>query len=320
MSFIQSSQPEPHVDRRRQILKAHPEIKELMGRNPWTFAFILLIVALQVTMAWLISDQSVWVMLLAVFAVGAFANHASFVLVHDAIHSLVFKNQTVSKLVAILANMPSAAPSAISFKTYHLKHHAHQGVEEMDADLPRKWEIWLFNRGFIGKFLWINLYSLVLMVRPNDIKEFNTPFGWTTINFILVFAFDALIVYFFGIQALAYLLLSTYFGLGFHPVGARWIQEHFVVTKDQETYSYYGPLNWVSFNVGYHNEHHDFAGIPWNRLPKVRALAPEFYDSLTYHTSWTGLLWRFLTDGNVTLESRIQRETRYGLREYAPAV
>jgi sphingolipid 4-desaturase/C4-monooxygenase len=315
MAFIQSTEPEPHIARRREILATHPEIKSLMGRDPSTAFYILLIVALQIVMAWFVSSQPIWVMLASVLLVGAFANHASFVLVHDAIHNLVFKNATANQLIAIVANMPSAAPSAVSFKTYHLKHHAHQGVEELDADLPRKWEIWLFNRGFIGKALWMNLYSLIIMFRPQDMKSFSTPLNWNFVNYVLVLGFDAVIVYFFGFQALAYLLLSTFFGLGLHPVGARWIQEHFVMKEDQETYSYYGPLNRIAFNVGYHNEHHDFAGIPWSRLPKVREMAPEFYDTLEYHTSWSKLLWRFLTDSRITLECRIERETRFGLRK-----
>ena len=41
--------------------------------------------------------------------------------------------------------------------------------------------------------------------------------------------------------------------------GARWVQEHFTLDPEQETFDYYGPLNVGSrLNIGYHNEHHDF--------------------------------------------------------------
>lgn len=76
---------------------------------------------------------------------------------------------------------------------------------------------------------------------------------------------------------------------------------------EQETFSYYGPVNRVALNVGHHNEHHDFPSIPWNNLPKLRAIAPEFYDTLRYHTSWTRLLRQFLFDPSYNLFSRVER-------------
>lgn len=74
-----------------------------------------------------------------------------------------------------------------------------------------------------------------------------------------------------------------------------------------ETCSYYGILNWVTFNVGYHVEHHDFPSIPGTLLPEVRKIAPEYYESLHYHKSWTNVIYRYIIDPNIGPYSRVKR-------------
>src|SRR5438309_12042043 len=130
---------------------------------------------------------------------------------------------------------------------------------------------------------------------------------WFFVNFACAAAYDVGVVYFCGWPGFLYLAFSFFFSIGLHPVGARWIQEHYTNDPEQETYSYYGPINRLALNMGYHNEHHDLSSIPWNNLPKLRATAPEFYDNLKYHTSWTRLLFQFIFDERYTLYSRIER-------------
>ena len=74
------------------------------------------------------------------------------------------------------------------------------------------------------------------------------------INLIIAFTFNGLMFYFFGGKTVAYFLLSTGLGLSLHPISGHFIAEHYVFHEGHETYSYYGPLNTITYNVGYHNE------------------------------------------------------------------
>lgn len=314
IDFISTEDPEPHISRRSKILKDHPEIKNFMVKYPGTMLWIVAALVLQVGMAFLVHDKAWWVIFLAIYGVGAFVSHASYTFIHEASHGMIFKGATLNRIAGLLANLTTGFPSSISFQIYHLQHHAHQGVHDKDADMPRKWEVWCFNHGVIGKSIWLALYGLIVASRSFTMRGFRLPVGWTIANYLSSLLFDAILFYFFGLPGLLYVLFSTIVGLGLHPVGARWIQEHFVITEGQETYSYYGPLNAIQFNIGYHNEHHDFPAVPWRYLPKIRQIAAPYYDSLTSHQSWTKVLWRFLSDPHVTLESRIEREVRFGIR------
>jgi sphingolipid delta-4 desaturase len=100
---------------------------------------------------------------------------------------------------------------------------------------------------------------------------------WLCVNLVGAILYDIAVVHFFGWPGLLYLAFSFLFSVGLHPVGARWIQEHYTNDPDQETYSYYGPINRLALNMGYHNEHHDLPSIPWNNLPRLRAMAPESF-------------------------------------------
>ncbi len=308
--FKFSDSPEPHRIRTKDILKEHPDIRHLIGKNPNTIFAIIGLVALQIVTAWLVNDMAWWVVFVAAYLLGAFADHSLFVMIHECAHRLLFKKPEANRLAGILANVPQIFPSSVSFERYHIKHHSFQGIHELDADLPNHWEARLINNSFVGKVIWLLFYPLFQVFRISRLKEIKPFDGWVALNWGVQIAFTCCIWWFWGPKAFVYLLASFFFSVGLHPLGARWIQEHYLTHGDQETYSYYGPLNTVSFNVGYHNEHHDFPSVPWNKLPEIRQKAPGFYNTLFYHKSWTKLFFRFLFDKEISLYSRIVRKDR----------
>ncbi len=307
--FRYSAEPEPHKARTKQILSQYPQVRNLIGKNPFTIIPLVGIVLSMIVISYLLKDSSWWLVFLVAYTYGAFANHALFVMIHECSHNLLFKGKVPNYIASMTANLPHVLPSAISFTRYHRMHHVHQGNHDLDADLPDFWEARILGNNFFSKALWLLLFPFVQLKRTFRLKYIKPIDSWVIVNWIIQFAFDFAIIYFFGWKAMAFMALSFFFSVGFHPLGARWIQEHYLVLDEkQETYSYYGFFNNVAFNVGFHNEHHDFPSIPWNKLPELKKQAPAFYDTLKSHTSWTKLFFRFLFDNKITLHSRILRD------------
>jgi len=304
LAFDMVDYPEPHLERTRALLRSHPEVRSLFGYVPSTAWFVVGIVALQIVLAVLLRHGPWWALIAVAYLVGAFADHALWTLIHDCTHNLVFRRPRDNALLQMLANLPIVFPAAISFRKYHLLHHRFQGDLELDADLASPLEARLVGNSTWRKAFWLLTFFAWQAARVPRLKRIRMFDGWYFGNLAAQVAFVAVLWATAGGGAVLYVTLSSIFAIGLHPVGARWIQEHYLTYPNQETFSYYGPLNLVSFNVGYHNEHHDLMMVPWCRLPKLRAAAPEFYAPLHAHHSWTRLLFRFIFDPDLSLYSR----------------
>ncbi len=309
-NYTYTSNQNPHALRSREILKKYPQIKKWMKPYPMTAFWITVLNLIQIGVGYLIVKENLngwWIFGLA-YTVGAFASHALFVLIHDACHDAIWKKKIWNKWWGIFCNIGQGLPSAMGFRTYHLLHHSHLNEYDNDADLAFNWEARLVKNIWWRKILWFFAFFLIEAIRPARLTKGKTFDRWVFTNILFILVTNVAIYQFIGPWALWYILLSSFFSVGLHPVGARWVQEHYTYKEGQETYGYYGILNKIQFNIGYHNEHHDFYRVPWIHLPKIKALAPEFYDHLYAHKSWTLLLIDFIFNPERDLYLRIVRQ------------
>ncbi|XP_074110383.1 delta4-sphingolipid-FADS-like protein ifc [Cotesia typhae] len=301
---------EPHASRRKLILEKYPQIKKLFGYDPnfkWVVTFMVLI---QFASMFIVKDLSYPMLFLMAYCFGGVINHSLMLAVHEISHNLAFGHSRpmANKLFGFFANLPIGLPISISFKKYHLEHHRYQGDEYLDTDLPTLLEAKLFCTTF-GKFCWVLLQPFFYSFRP--LIVYPKPLTFLEyVNLVIQLIFDAIVWYFLGGKVLVYLIMGGVMAMGLHPVAGHFISEHYMYKKGYETYSYYGPLNLITFNVGYHNEHHDFPAVPGSRLPEVRRIASEFYDNLPHHNSWTAVIYDFIMDPEIGPYARIKRKHR----------
>jgi sphingolipid delta-4 desaturase len=307
--FARDDRDDPHIKRKLNILKAHPEVQHLEGSDQWSIPITLLAVGINLLIAYhwaRVWEFSLVPFLLTVYFIGGTMTNIIGVIMHEATHNSMHPSLTVNKIMLFVANMTIPVPVGAAFRRYHFEHHTYQGVEGKDPDLPMKWEISLIRGSTWRKLLFLTIYPFMYAIRAAAFgKRFSTL---EVYNSAFIICWDLLIWRVWGLKALAYLLGSLWIGYSFHPAAAHFIQEHYTFASKQETYSYYGPLNWVFLNIGYHNEHHDFPKIPWSRLPLVKAIASEFYEPLMAFDSWYWVLYSFVTDNAIGPQSRCVRD------------
>ncbi len=315
--------PEPHAERKVEILKKYPEIRNLMKSEPLTKYTVAATVLLQFTIAYYIQDYSWTTFFIVAYVVGAIASQSLFLAIHELSHRLGSDSMAWNKVYQCMANLPVVVPFAMTFGPYHMEHHRYQGHDTIDTDIPTEIEGWIVSHTGNNYVLHCLMKALFLtfqlafyairpmIVRPSTFHNAANTDPWFGPAYWFQIAVDVAVFFLLGWKSLLYLAVSTFFAGSIHPIAGHFIAEHYIFDDPaNETYSYYGFLNIFTYNVGYHNEHHDFPNIPWTKLPEVRRIAAEYYDKMPQVKSWWGVIVRFIFDDSVTPFNRLKRPHR----------
>ena len=251
-----------------------------------------------------VRDLSVPTLVFVTYIVSGTLNHSLFLAMHEVTHDLFFKSRLANRIFSHIVNLPMGVPASVYFKIYHNAHHTDLGEPGEDTDIPSVFEAEVF-KGKLGRLVWLAMQSITYIFRPLFVKPLPVT-SYLIVVSLIQYGFDVAIAYFFGWKSLFYLLMGSIMGGSLHPISGHFIAEHFEFIPGQATYSYYGPMNLICYNVGYHIEHHDFPRIPCSRLPKLKEIAPEWYDRPSY-TSWVKVMYDFIMDDNMTLYARATR-------------
>jgi len=315
---------EPHRTRREMILAAHPEIKKMFGHHPRSKYYCFATVALQTLMALYCAQPTTpwWQFFVIAYIIGGTCAHSLTLAIHEMSHNLFFKAPAHNTYYSYFANWPLVIPYAVMFRKYHLEHHRYQGVDGIDTDIPTAIEGRLVNKPW-KKFLWVMFQVFFYAVRPmvTNPKPFERKdlIGW-----IWQIVYVSSMVYVAGPLTMLYLLLSFMIGTGMHPCAGHFIAEHYTNLASSrgphqtgmtpikaggeergeklypdETFTYRGPLNMFSYDVGIHVAHHDFPFVSGLRLRELEKMAPEFYEHLPVTKSWPGTIYNYImSEGN----------------------
>ncbi len=306
-----SAQARRHLQMRRQIVRAHPEVHRLLGPDARAVPMAFVILLIHWAMVYAVSHTNVALAFLAAFFVGQVCIHAAGSLVHETAHLLVVREPRRKLAFDLLLEVITTSfARQLTYQHEHISsHHPHLGDYERDyehedacrfaarsrlrAHHPRfqraltaaELAVHLLPGGFVvSDWLLLPFYR---RASPQAVKDGKRHIGASSASrgeralFIGVsLAVNCGLLAAFGFLGWLYHVwsLSLFLGkCGVTNLGQS-LAEHPGDDAANPTRSTYWWGNRILFNTGYHNEHHTFPNIAWRRLPDLRALAPEAFD------------------------------------------
>jgi len=340
-----------HRDRARAMLKAHPEIKKLIGQDRSTALYCLFFAALQTGVALALAGRPWWLMLAAAYVLGPWLNTNLFFLGHECMHGLVFRRTFWNRCLYTLTTLPLCLSAHHTWWIDHAVHHNDLGSPKDFLTRRRTfflatrklspmffpWGLFMVPLQLVRSALGIVVYlggllmgrttpgrwAMTILAEEHLISGYRrtSTLYWAVLYPLACFGMLGALFAWGGWMPVLYLMLCAGFLTGFaHPwmFGLILGNAHFHGHKTyQPTSSYYHWLNRLTLNHGLHTEHHDLSGIPWSRLPQLRQIAPEFYDDLPQIKSYVQLAWLFHFGGDEAQEVLFDNEHHRNLERFA---
>jgi sphingolipid delta-4 desaturase len=223
-----------HTQRRREILRAHPEVKALYGPHRSTALWVVALTFANATLQIACATRPWWQVIALAWVVGAILVHGQFMLIHELGHSLVFRRLWANNLFALIANLTLGAPGGIAFRRQHALHHQHLGegraIEGRDTQSPTYDEAVRVGHAWYRKvphFVFGRFYF-----KPRPASAVPTS-AWTVANAVLSIGWVVLVVALFGPKPLVYGVVSMIASVGPHPLGGRRLSEHLTWRRSQ---------------------------------------------------------------------------------------
>jgi len=319
---------ELHRERKKRILREHPEVYTLVGNYSNTQYYAYAMFFSQLFLCYMVRNSLSLAIVLGVI-IGPYFDLGVLVVMHEVSHNLVFSEKTIkapkNRLLGILVNSVMLIPISEIFRQHHNTHHLTLGDPETDVDVPLRSEVNFIGNSRILKAVWLCFNMFFLPYR--SMKKL--PVHWNrymVLNWVSSIGLGLVLLY-YCVPACVYLLVGSILSQSIHPSNARQVQRHIRQFKDDRieyntkepnttgapppplqerkmnTFSYYGWQNMFTLNVGYHVEHHDFANIAWPQLPELRRIAGEKWYPTNYAYNSRGVLdiMQFVLDDDITL-------------------
>ncbi|MDJ0707850.1 MAG: fatty acid desaturase [Leptolyngbyaceae cyanobacterium MO_188.B28] len=303
-----SSDHQWHVERSKQILQDHPEIKQYFGPYPLSMIPIVCLIILHWSIAWMVKDLSWWMIGAISLLIGQFVLHSLSTFIHEVAHGLILKGKwgNAFSLVLIELGVLSLGKS-LTYVGRHGKSH-HRCLNNYSKD----YEWWDRQQSqFRTSKPHLRLAEGLIHLLPGGVvmtdliidalcpaasRPIETSHKPAALNFLLMaesILLYAAAWYFISWQASLYLFWSLTLGVSYWGVTFKGqsIAEHNIY-QTCKTYSTYQWTNILFFNTGYHDEHHTFANASWIHLPKIKKIAPEYFTNDNPY-SYFHLWWRW---------------------------